>query len=182
MSSARWWPFLSASMCQDVWCVAAIRRVIVHNFSYINTDIHNKFLEIDAMIKCCVFLIHYLTADDNSLTWCGMKEIPENVSLLLEDDSIYITLIVLFAQTTHTLSIRDHLFLINQCMEEYLSLLKSTTYMLDPCARVYAPPPPPARKQNRTGVTRLSTCTKRGGIWTDAWVCLHYWVVTCDAG
>ena len=37
-------------------------------------------------------------------------------------------------------------------------------------------------KQNRTGVTRLSTCTKRGGIWTDAWVCLHYWVVIWVAG
>ena len=38
----------------------------------------------------------------------------------------------------------------------------------DPCIRVYAPLAPPlARKQNQTGVTRLSTCTKRGGIWTD---------------
>ena len=27
--------------------------------------------------------------------------------------------------------------------------------------------------------TQRSTWTKRGGIWTDAWVCLHYWVVTC---
>ena len=37
--------------------------------------------------------------------------------------------------------------------------------------------PPPTRKENQTGVTRLSTCTKRGGIWTDAWVCLHHWVI-----
>ena len=29
---------------------------------------------------------------------------------------------------------------------------------------------------------RLSTCTKRGGIWADAWVCLHYWVVIWVAG
>ena len=47
--------------------------------------------------------------------------------------------------------------------------------------RVYAPLTP-ARKQNRTEVTRLSTCTKRGDIWTDAWVCLHYWVVIWVAG
>ena len=36
------------------------------------------------------------------------------------------------------------------------------------CCSPAHPPPPhphhPARKQNRTGVTRLSTCTKRGGI------------------
>ena len=31
--------------------------------------------------------------------------------------------------------------------------------------------------QHRTGGNQLSTWTKRGGIWTDAWVCLHYWVV-----
>ena len=41
---------------------------------------------------------------------------------------------------------------------------------------------PLARKQNRTGVTRLSTCTKGGGIWTEPWVCLHYWVVIWVAG
>ena len=42
--------------------------------------------------------------------------------------------------------------------------------------------PPRARKQNWTGMTRLSTWTKRGGIWSDAWVCLHYWVVIWVAG
>ena len=50
-------------------------------------------------------------------------------------------------------------------------------------SRCHHPPPPPlARKQNRTGVTWLLTCTKRGGIWTDAWVCLHYRVVIWVAG
>ena len=44
------------------------------------------------------------------------------------------------------------------------------------------PPPPREKKQNRTGVTRLSTCNKRGGIWTDASVWLHYWVVIWVAG
>ena len=51
----------------------------------------------------------------------------------------------------------------------------------DPCVGVYAPLTEslyPSRENKITGVTRLSTCTKRGGIWTDAWVWLHYWVVT----
>ena len=52
----------------------------------------------------------------------------------------------------------------------------------DPCVRVYAPLTlaPPSRKNKnkiKQGVTQLSTWTKRGGIWTDAWVCLHYCVV-----
>ena len=42
--------------------------------------------------------------------------------------------------------------------------------------------PPPPRIQNRTAVTRLSTWAKWGGISTDAWVCLHYWVVIWVAG
>ena len=41
---------------------------------------------------------------------------------------------------------------------------------------------PPHTKKNRSGVTQLSTWTKRGGIWTDAWVFLHYWVVIRVAG
>ena len=32
------------------------------------------------------------------------------------------------------------------------------------------------------GVTRFFTWAKRGGIWTDARVCLHYWVVIRVAG
>ena len=32
------------------------------------------------------------------------------------------------------------------------------------------------------GVTRFSTWAKRGGIWPDARVCLHYWVVIWVAG
>ena len=42
--------------------------------------------------------------------------------------------------------------------------------------------PPSRENKGRTGVTRLSTWAKWGGIWTDAWVCLHYWVVVWDAG
>ena len=42
---------------------------------------------------------------------------------------------------------------------------------------------PRTRKQKiELGVTRLSTWAKWGGIWTDAGVCLHYWVVIWDAG
>ena len=41
----------------------------------------------------------------------------------------------------------------------------------DPCVRVYAPLTLP-----------LLTRAKRGGIWTDVWVCLHYWVVIWVAG
>ena len=56
----------------------------------------------------------------------------------------------------------------------------------DPCVRVYAPltlASPLTSKQNRTGVvTRLSSWAKRGGIWTDAWVCLHYWLEILVAG
>ena len=37
-------------------------------------------------------------------------------------------------------------------------------------------------KKIRTGVTQLSTWTKRRGIGTDAWVWLHYWVVIWVAG
>ena len=48
------------------------------------------------------------------------------------------------------------------------------------CTPHAAPPPREKTKSNR--MTRLSTCTKRGGIWTDAWVCLHYWVVIWVAG
>ena len=36
---------------------------------------------------------------------------------------------------------------------------------------------PLTRKNNVQGVTRFSTWAKRGGIWTDARVCLYYWVV-----
>ena len=42
---------------------------------------------------------------------------------------------------------------------------------------------PSTHEKNRTGGTQLSTYTKRGGIWTDAYgVCLHYWVVIWVAG
>ena len=42
----------------------------------------------------------------------------------------------------------------------------------------------PLSQENKQqqGVTRLSTWTKGGGIWTDAWVCLHFWVVVWVAG
>ena len=42
---------------------------------------------------------------------------------------------------------------------------------------------PPSRENNIVqGVTRFSTWAKRGGIWTDARVCVHYWVVIWVAG
>ena len=42
---------------------------------------------------------------------------------------------------------------------------------------------PPWRKNKiEQEVTQLSTWTKWWGIWTDAWVCLHYWVVIWVAG
>ena len=43
---------------------------------------------------------------------------------------------------------------------------------------------PPSRKKqtNRIGGTHISNWTKRGGIWTDAWVWLHCWVVIWVAG
>ena len=41
---------------------------------------------------------------------------------------------------------------------------------------------PPHEKKIEQGVTQLSTWTKRGGILTDAWVCLFYWVVIWVAG
>ena len=47
----------------------------------------------------------------------------------------------------------------------------------DSCVRVYAPLTLASlltKKLNRTGGTQLSNWTKRGGIWTAAWVCLHY--------
>ena len=42
----------------------------------------------------------------------------------------------------------------------------------------------PLSRENiiRTGVTRISTRSKWGGIWTDVWVCLHYWLVIWVAG
>ena len=54
----------------------------------------------------------------------------------------------------------------------------------DSCVRGYAPLTlaPPSWKKNEQVVTQLSIWTKRGGIWTDAWVCLHYWVVIWVAG
>ena len=36
-------------------------------------------------------------------------------------------------------------------------------------------------KQKYCG-TQLSTWTKRGGFWTDAWFCLYYWMVIGVAG
>ena len=60
-------------------------------------------------------------------------------------------------------------FSVEVCLEDVSPHSVSTRR--DPCVRVYAPltlASPLARKQNRTGATRLSICTKRGGIWTDA--------------
>ena len=56
----------------------------------------------------------------------------------------------------------------------------------DPCVRACVPLMnwrSPSRENNIVqGVTRFSTWAKRGGIWTDARVCLHYWVVIWVAG
>ena len=55
-----------------------------------------------------------------------------------------------------------------------------------PCVRACAPLMNwrlPSRENNIVqGVTRFSTWAKRGGIWTDARVCLHYWVAIWVAG
>ena len=52
----------------------------------------------------------------------------------------------------------------------------------DPCVRVCAPLTLAVKTRIQLRVTRLSTWAKRGGIWIDAWVCLHYWVVIWVAG
>ena len=55
----------------------------------------------------------------------------------------------------------------------------------DPCVRVCAPlmlASPSRENKIELGVTLLSTWAKWGGIWTDAWICLHYWVVIWVAG
>ena len=74
-------------------------------------------------------------------------------------------------------------FSVEVCLEGVFPHSVSTRR--DPCIRVYAPltlGSPLKKKQNRTEVTQLSTWAKRGGIWTDAWVWLHYWVVIWVAG
>ena len=73
-------------------------------------------------------------------------------------------------------------FSVKVCLEGVFPHSVSTRR--DPCVRVYASftlaPPREKTKSNRGN--RLSTFTKRGGIWTNAWVCLHYWVVIWVAG
>ena len=62
----------------------------------------------------------------------------------------------------------------------------SVSIWSDPCIRACVPLMnwrPPSRENNIVqGVTRFSTWAKRGGIWIDARVCLHYWVVIWVAG
>ena len=67
-------------------------------------------------------------------------------------------------------------FSVEVCLVGVFSYSVST--WRDPCVRVYVPLtlPPLSREKKIEGVTRISTWAKRGGIWTDAWVCLHYWV------
>ena len=65
-------------------------------------------------------------------------------------------------------------FSVEVCLKSVFSHSVST--WRDSCVRVYAPltlAPSSRKKQNRTGRTQLSTWTKRGGIWTDALICLH---------
>ena len=56
----------------------------------------------------------------------------------------------------------------------------------DPCVMVCAPlilaSPSRENKKNQTGLTRLSTWSKWGGIWIDALACLHYRVVIWVVG
>ena len=66
----------SIVICRRPFCVGlnvsrcfvsgATRRVIVENYLYINTGIHIKLLEIDAITKYCVFSVHYLAADNGN--------------------------------------------------------------------------------------------------------------------
>ena len=42
--------------------------------------------------------------------------------------------------------------------------------------------PPSRENKSQLGVTRFPTWAKWGGIWTDTWVCMHYWVVIWVAG
>ena len=64
----------------------------------------------------------------------------------------------------------------------------SVSIWSDPCVRacVLCTPRELASSRSREnivqGVTRFSTWAKRGGIWIDARVCLHYWVVIWVAG
>ena len=64
----------------------------------------------------------------------------------------------------------------------------SVSIWSDPCVRacvplMNCPAPTPSRENNIVqGVTQFSNWAKRGGIWTEARVCLHYWVVIWVAG
>ena len=64
--------------------------------------------------------------------------------------------------------------------------LHSVSIWSDPCVRACVPLMNwrrPSRENTIVqGVTQFSTWAKRGGIWTDARVCLHYWVVIWVAG
>ena len=64
--------------------------------------------------------------------------------------------------------------------------LHSVSIWSDPCVRACVPLMnwrPPSRENNIVqGVTWFSTWAKRGGIGTDARVCLHYWVIIWFAG
>ena len=55
----------------------------------------------------------------------------------------------------------------------------------DSCVRVYAPltlTPSPHEKYKIEQGRPSSPLNQRGGIWSDAWVCLHYWVIIWVAG
>ena len=81
-------------------------------------------------------------------------------------------------------------FSVEMCLEGVFPHSVST--WRDSCVRVYAPltqAPHTLTKKTKSngaggggGGGQLSTWTKRGGVWTDAWVCLHYWVVIWVAG
>ena len=54
---------------------------------------------------------------------------------------------------------------------------------VSPRVRVCPPPPPPIHEKTKIEQGWPgSTWAMWGGIWTEAWVCLHYWVVIWIAG
>ena len=75
-------------------------------------------------------------------------------------------------------------FSVEVCLEGVFPHSVST--WRDSCVRVYASPhaaPSPLTQKTKSnrGDPALHL-NQRGGIWTDSWVCLHYWVVTWVAG
>ena len=88
------------------------------------------------------------------------------------------------ALTRNTYMISLVYFSVEVCLEG--ATPHSFSVRQDSCFRVCAPLTlaSPSRKKSKIeqGMTQISTWTMQGGIWTDAWVCLHYWIVIWVAG